>query len=96
MNIGHTLRPGNSLQPLADMIDTHVMNDGGPADPMPRDVQNSPYVERANLCNLRAAINNVPHEVLHRALADMLAHRFGKTRASLVLRDAVEIVEGGK
>lgn len=34
MNIGHTLRPGNSLQPLADMIDTHVMNDGGPAFPV--------------------------------------------------------------
>jgi hypothetical protein len=58
--------------------------------------QASPMVQRSNLTLLRAALRNVPRELLPDALADMLADHYGKARASITLRDAVRIVEGGK
>lgn len=62
----------------------------------PRDVQGSPFIAHRNLANLRAALANVPREIAAEALADMLATRHGKARASLILRDAARIVETGK
>lgn len=62
----------------------------------PRDVQGTPYVDRRNLQNLRAALDNVPHEILADAIADALIRRFGKVRASFIGRDIARIAETGK
>jgi hypothetical protein len=58
--------------------------------------QASPMVQRANLTLLRAALRNVPRELLADALADMLADHYGKARAAITLRDATRIVETGR
>ena len=92
-----TFPPGNSLRPFADSLRNlrAAITPVGMGE-VPRDVQDSPFVARSNLMNLRNAINNIPREILAEALADILAARFGKARASLVLRDALEIVEAVK
>lgn len=86
-----TFQSGNSLHPLADAIANLGAAIG--MGEVPRNVQNSPFIARRNLTNLRDAINNVPREILAEALADILVARFGKARASLLLRDAVKITE---
>lgn len=84
-----TFPPGNSLHRLQAVITS--LGDG--MAEVPRDVQGSPFIQQRNLATLRAVLRNVPREILAEALADMLRDQYGKARASLVLRDALEGVE---